>query len=251
MSGAMITDPEPNFTVAPGTFLSVTVDSTQRLNVTKVFVGSTFDAVLAEGPLPVTVSLEVPPDAIGPISLFADVWEEGTGNIIMSGKITGTVVPSAQLISLRLTPDPMGLYDFSPTESLFVFGLYDDDVEREITEPSFGTIFESDNPAIAEVSNDGLVTSVAAGVTFITVTNGTLAETVDVIVYSVPPIPGDLNGDGLVDTFDLFILLGAWGACDSPCPPSCPEDLTNSTGDGMDCTVNTFDLFVLLANWTN
>jgi hypothetical protein len=28
-----------------------------------------------------------------------------------------------------------------------------------------------------------------------------------------PSCPGDLNGNGTVDSADLAILLGAWGAC--------------------------------------
>ena len=50
--------------------------------------------------------------------------------------------------------------------------------------------------------------------------------------------PGDVDGDGDVDTADLLLLLGAWGDC-----PGCPEDIT---GDGV---VNTADLLLLLGNW--
>jgi hypothetical protein len=55
--------------------------------------------------------------------------------------------------------------------------------------------------------------------------------------------PGDLDGDGLVSTGDLLILLSAWGPCPKPCPPSCAADL-----DG-DCQVATSDLLILLAAW--
>lgn len=51
----------------------------------------------------------------------------------------------------------------------------------------------------------------------------------------------DLNCDGFVNTEDLFILLGEWGACDDV--DDCPADLNN------DSVVNTEDLFLLLANW--
>jgi hypothetical protein len=52
-------------------------------------------------------------------------------------------------------------------------------------------------------------------------------------------IPEDLNGDGAVDTDDLFILLGDWGPC-----PGCPGDLDGS-GE-----VDTDDLFALLGAWS-
>jgi hypothetical protein len=54
---------------------------------------------------------------------------------------------------------------------------------------------------------------------------------------------GDLDGNGIVNVRDLLTLLGAWAACDDPCPPSCTGD-TNG-----DCIVNHLDLAVLLDNW--
>jgi len=57
-----------------------------------------------------------------------------------------------------------------------------------------------------------------------------------------PGIAGDVNGDGIVDTEDLLLLLGAWGPCPQP-PDDCPADFD---GNGV---VNTADLLILLANW--
>ena len=62
-------------------------------------------------------------------------------------------------------------------------------------------------------------------------------------VISVDGVLGDLDGDGSVGVTDLLILLGAWGPCPDPCPPSCPADL-----DG-DCSVGVTDLLSLLGNW--
>ena len=58
-----------------------------------------------------------------------------------------------------------------------------------------------------------------------------------------PPVPGDMNGDGVVGTRDLLDLLANWGPCPAPCPPWCLGDFNK------DCTVSTQDLLVLLANW--
>ncbi len=49
---------------------------------------------------------------------------------------------------------------------------------------------------------------------------------------------GDLNGDGVVNVFDLLALLEEWGSC-----PGCPADLND------DDEVNVFDLLLLLENW--
>jgi choice-of-anchor B domain-containing protein len=58
-----------------------------------------------------------------------------------------------------------------------------------------------------------------------------------------PAIPGDVNGDGMVDVLDLLELLADWGECPLP-PNGCPADVN---GDG---TVDVVDLLSLLANWT-
>jgi len=55
------------------------------------------------------------------------------------------------------------------------------------------------------------------------------------------PLPGDVDGNGMVDVFDLLELLAGWGDCSDP--NDCPADVD---GDGM---VNVFDLLDLLAAW--
>ena len=59
----------------------------------------------------------------------------------------------------------------------------------------------------------------------------------------VMPIPGDLDGDGVVGILDFLAVLAAWGPCPGTCPPACLADV-----DG-DCTVGILDFLILLANW--
>ena len=54
---------------------------------------------------------------------------------------------------------------------------------------------------------------------------------------------GDLDGDGHVGITDFLILLGNWGPCPQPCPPTCPPDLD------QDCEVGIVDFLTLLGNW--
>jgi hypothetical protein len=65
-----------------------------------------------------------------------------------------------------------------------------------------------------------------------------------VSLYSIncTSVPGDVNGDGVVDVNDLLELLAAWGPC--PPGPSCPADFDDN-GE-----VDITDLLFLLANWT-
>jgi hypothetical protein len=58
-------------------------------------------------------------------------------------------------------------------------------------------------------------------------------------VVTVPGLPGDLNLDGMVDAYDLAVVLSAWGS-------------TTGTGDiNGDLMVDGFDLSALLSRWTD
>jgi hypothetical protein len=55
-------------------------------------------------------------------------------------------------------------------------------------------------------------------------------------------LPGDANGDGVVDTNDLLLIIAGWG----PCPPApCPGDVN---GDGF---IGADDILLAIAHWGN
>lgn len=61
-------------------------------------------------------------------------------------------------------------------------------------------------------------------------------------------VPGDTNGDSLVNVTDLLAVIGSWGACPAP-PAACSGDvapLGPPIGDG---SVNVTDLLLVIANW--
>jgi hypothetical protein len=122
-------------------------------------------------------------------------------------------------------------------------GLFDDGLSRDVTSPSFGTTYETEDEGIAVVDASGLVTAVGDGITSIHAVNGSL-NTVTTVHASGFATLGDLDGDGVVGHEDFQTLLEAWGPCPAPCPPLCPADL-----DG-DCQVSIVDFLTLLANWT-
>ncbi len=68
--------------------------------------------------------------------------------------------------------------------------------------------------------------------------------TVAAMQRSDQPLPGDTNDDGAVGIADLLVVLGEWGQCQSPCPPSCAGDVND------DCAVDVADLLTVLANWS-
>ncbi|MCP3905927.1 MAG: hypothetical protein GY715_20065 [Planctomycetes bacterium] len=56
-------------------------------------------------------------------------------------------------------------------------------------------------------------------------------------------IPGDVNGDGVVNFGDILAVIAAWGACPDP-PAECPADVS---GNG---TVDFADVLLVISNWT-
>jgi len=67
-----------------------------------------------------------------------------------------------------------------------------------------------------------------------------LAIDADLIAAHQQSMPGDVNGDGLVNTDDLLAVLAVWG----PCAPPCPEDID---GDGL---VSVNDVLILIGAWS-
>jgi hypothetical protein len=67
-----------------------------------------------------------------------------------------------------------------------------------------------------------------------------LAASADLIATHQQSLPGDVNGDGIVDTNDLLAVLAAWG----PCEPPCPEDIDN------DGSVSVNDVLILIGAWS-
>jgi hypothetical protein len=56
-----------------------------------------------------------------------------------------------------------------------------------------------------------------------------------------PGVPGDVNGDGVVDVLDLVLVITGWGPCP---PPPCAADLD---GDGE---IGVGDLIQVIVNWS-
>lgn len=56
-------------------------------------------------------------------------------------------------------------------------------------------------------------------------------------------LPGDIDGDGSVNIFDIFAIAEAWNTAHGDAAYNPAADLD---GDG---SINVFDIFVLAENW--
>jgi predicted outer membrane repeat protein len=62
---------------------------------------------------------------------------------------------------------------------------------------------------------------------------------------SVPSVPGDITGNGVVDVDDLLAVINAWGPCAQP--DNCPADMAPAPGgNGI---VDVDDLLIVINNW--
>ena len=80
--------------------------------------------------------------------------------------------------------------------------------------------------------------SIAGSVSVDVTTLGRTSSRPNAFTYESPSCPEDLNGDGVVNSLDMVILLNAFGNCPAS-PASCPADLN---GDGV---VNALDVIIL------
>ncbi|MCP3905694.1 MAG: trypsin-like serine protease [Planctomycetes bacterium] len=69
-------------------------------------------------------------------------------------------------------------------------------------------------------------------------------DAVRIIAHVCPAVPGDVNGDEVVNFADILAIIGAWGSCPAP-PAECPADLND------DSSVNFADILVAIANWSS
>lgn len=132
-------------------------------------------------------------------------------------------------------------------QTIFVAVEWDCDTDTLPVEDWFGPLFIGGNES-AETAKDyfrsldcGLTGWIDGdGVPELGGATGNNNLVMKVVLSAGTPCPQDLaNNDGIVNSDDLFSLLGAWGPC-----PGCPQDLVNN-----DDVVNSDDLFNLLGAW--
>ena len=73
---------------------------------------------------------------------------------------------------MKIVPPDMILVGPGSTRSLIVLGIYSDGVERDITDPSTGTIYEASSGGVVSVSPAGVVTALSPGAATVIAHNG-------------------------------------------------------------------------------
>lgn len=115
--------------------------------------------------------------------------------------------------SVKITVATTLLTSIGASNQLAVTATYPDGTTKDITNGAAGTVFRTTNPAIATVSQNGLVTAAGSGNVIISASNDMVLSSV---MFSV--IPGnsnDADNDGLPDGWELGHGLNPNNAIDA------------------------------------
>jgi hypothetical protein len=229
-----ITSPAPGTVYSSGQTINVAVSVTNG----QVFAVQVGVEDLAFSPYqsqsPYLFSLTVPSGIIGPKSLFA-VALIGDETVLLSPGISVDIEPSSQPSGISFQ---QGLVTFGyegQQRTVGVSAVFADGSTLDISRSS-QLKFSSDSPGVVSVDPSGLMTANGSGNANVTVSYGNLSSTIKAIGST--GVKGDMNGDGVVNSDDLFLLEAMLGAT-----PTGPNDVRDMNGDGK---IDDLDVQVLL-----
>jgi hypothetical protein len=207
---------------------------------------STGDSALLSA-APYTFEYTIPNDAVGTITIGA-LARDGTGFIGSDEVVIQTQV-SAELTGIQIEPHPeSGAATVTAPAGLglplTVTGVFGDGVTRDLTPAAAGTTYATSNPAVLEVSADGVVTGKAPGTATVTVSNRGVPASVRFTMENGYPdlaiaIAHGPLAAGKHATYTLTVSSVGFGptTADIRVTDSLGPDLTfdSATGDGWQC----------------
>ncbi len=212
-----IVEPTDGQVVVPGEQVQVTV----QVGNAPPGVGV---AVLGDGlfeELPVTpfvVTWTIPSDAIGTVDVVAFAADDsliyGVSSVV---ELAVSITEPPTVLELR--PGVVQLGGPNDLAPLSLIGSWANGVERDITQGDLGTTYESSNPSIVRITQDGVAIAVGQGSASVTARYGLQTATTDVSVIGDSPVTSP-------DQFAPQILFDA-----------CPDTLALGTHAAIDVTV--------------
>ena len=201
-SDLVISSPAPGTVVASGDTVHVVVDDP---NVTDsiasvLLVGP--GVALVDAVPPFEFDLVVPNAYAGTFTISA-IGNDGMGGFVGSNEVDLLVAPPATLTGVSIIPQNPILLNLGEERNLIVIGGFDDGIDRDISDPSTGTEYLTADTTVVTVSDDGVVTSVGAGVTTVVARNGDVQDSISVTVFQPNAVPSADAGP------DMTVMLGS------------------------------------------
>jgi len=171
--GIMITSPLNGSVVTAGTTVEITVAPYGGFAPTQVLITTPYDAAEIDT-APFMATFEVPEDATGDFTVRAAA-SDGTG-YAMSTEIHLEITVPATLVSISTNPSMIYLFSPPDRRPLNVVGHYSDGIDRDLTPSMVGTTYDTTDPSVVTIDEDGMMTSIKEGIAVVTVSNGMLAS---------------------------------------------------------------------------
>jgi pimeloyl-ACP methyl ester carboxylesterase len=133
----------------------------------------------------------IPLEFVGALEVTAFATND-MDRFAMSEPLVLNVAAPAPLSGIAIvTPDPT-IFPFETERRISVAGDYDDGIVRDITHPSTGTVYQSSHPAVAEVSENGVIIPIDEGFTTVIASNGGFQDSITVRVLEREPLPPEV-----------------------------------------------------------
>ncbi len=223
-----IVSPQEGNVFSPGDVVDIEVNVSDA-NATVLVVTSTGESMLMDHS-PYTFQFVIPEDSIGGLNISAGARDE-TG-FIGWDDVTINVSSVSTLTGLTIYPEITPIYlEEGTTMPLTIYADFEDGITRDITSSGSGTIYTSSNTSVASISSEGIIRTLSAGESTITVENSGIKKEITIIVsaavnaapvavadsYSVDEdavlvvaAPGVLSNDTDVDGDTLEARLFTW-----------------------------------------
>ncbi|TVQ33707.1 MAG: hypothetical protein EA376_01640 [Phycisphaeraceae bacterium] len=170
-----------------------------------------------------------PGDTAGFNIVAADIDGDGIEDLIIAAPSASGFRFGAGAVHVLFGRSGLGsegvieLADFNPSDRAIIHG------------PANAAVFSRGMAAVGDFNGDG-VADVLAGTPGVHGPGGVESGGA-ILLFGIQPIPGDVNCDGVVNSYDLSMLLGLWGTDDRR---------ADFNRDGV---VNSSDLGILLSHW--
>ena len=172
-------NPLEKYIVISGEGMLPIVPTMQSKNIDKHYTKA--DSVVNS----ISYTFQIPKNYLGTIIISAYGINPDNKTIGYSEDVEIDVSTLESVEKIDVSPKEIFLYDFCSSQNLKVDGIFSDGIERDITHRERGTLYSSDNPEIAIVSNDGLVIAKSVGRTYVTASNNDLSAKSEIVVFGV------------------------------------------------------------------
>lgn len=162
---------QPPFSTTPG-FVHLVITPTGGFQPAEVDVFSPWGFITAQAPS-WSVVVPVPAVAAG-LCEFIAIGRDSQGNAAVSTVLTVDVGVTGTLQSIYVVDSQISLSAPYERVRLVVMGEFDNAIERNVSDPRWGTTYASSDPSVATVSSDGTITALAPGNATIQISNGLL-----------------------------------------------------------------------------